>query len=51
MAYVRGAASDYDDWAKLGNEGWSFTELLPLIKKVNTNLMTHGRPSITTKQI
>ncbi|KAG6331640.1 hypothetical protein ID866_7448 [Astraeus odoratus] len=34
MVYVRGAASDYDDWAKLGNQGWSATDLLPLMKKV-----------------
>ena len=34
MAYVRGAASDYDDWAAFGNEGWSSNDLLPLIRKV-----------------
>lgn len=39
MLYVRGAASDYDDWAALGNKGWSFNELLPLIKKVTTVAM------------
>ncbi|KAG6329171.1 hypothetical protein ID866_9918 [Astraeus odoratus] len=47
MAYVRGATSDYDDWAKLGNEGWSTADLLPLMKKSETftvapNLPTHG---------
>jgi alcohol oxidase len=36
MVYVRGARSDYDDWAGLGNNGWSFEELLPLIRKVNS---------------
>ena len=50
MAYVRGAASDYDDWAKLGNEGWSFTELLPLIKKVDFNVI-QGYLDMNTKQI
>lgn len=35
MVYTRGAASDYDDWAAFGNKGWSFNELLPLIKKVS----------------
>lgn len=35
MFYVRGAASDYDDWAALGNDGWSFNELLPFVKKVS----------------
>ena len=37
MVYVRGATSDYDDWEALGNKGWSFNELLPLIKKVSTS--------------
>ena len=32
---MRAPASDYDDWANLHcNPGWSFAELLPLIKKV-----------------
>jgi len=35
MVYVRSAASDYDDWAKHGNEGWSTADLLPLMKKVH----------------
>ena len=33
MAYVRGNAADYDDWAELGNSGWSFNELLPYFKR------------------
>jgi choline dehydrogenase-like flavoprotein len=31
--YVRGHAADYDDWAKLGNEGWDFKSLLPYFTK------------------
>ncbi|KAG9316078.1 GMC oxidoreductase-domain-containing protein [Chiua virens] len=47
MMYVRGSASDYDDWAALGNEGWGFDELLPLIRKIETftpipDRATHG---------
>lgn len=36
MVYVRGAKSDYDGWSALGNKGWSFAEVLPFIKKVNS---------------
>lgn len=31
--YIRGHASDYDHWADLGCEGWSYKELLPYFKK------------------
>lgn len=33
MIYIRGHRSDYDGWAALGNEGWSFAEVLPYFKK------------------
>lgn len=29
MMYVRGHARDYDDWAALGNTGWTWSEVLP----------------------
>ncbi|KAI9460295.1 GMC oxidoreductase-domain-containing protein [Boletus coccyginus] len=43
MAYMRGAASDYNDWYALGNKGWSFNEVLPLIKKLETFAPIRGR--------
>lgn len=37
MAYVRGNAEDYNDWAKAGNKGWSYAEVLPYFKKSENN--------------
>ncbi|MEO8763128.1 MAG: GMC family oxidoreductase N-terminal domain-containing protein [Ginsengibacter sp.] len=33
MAYVRGNQEDYNEWASLGNKGWSYDEVLPYFKK------------------
>ncbi|MCW8885670.1 MAG: choline dehydrogenase [Motiliproteus sp.] len=33
LLYVRGQKEDYDDWAALGNKGWSYDEILPYFKK------------------
>ncbi|NRA85502.1 MAG: GMC family oxidoreductase N-terminal domain-containing protein, partial [Gammaproteobacteria bacterium] len=32
MLYVRGQKEDYDHWAALGNDGWSYDEVLPYFK-------------------
>lgn len=32
MLYVRGAKEDYNEWARLGNEGWSYEDVLPFFK-------------------
>ncbi|NRB35659.1 MAG: choline dehydrogenase [Rhodobacteraceae bacterium] len=37
MLYVRGHRSDYDDWANLGNDGWSWDEVLPYFKRAEAN--------------
>ncbi|WP_156839522.1 GMC family oxidoreductase [Novosphingobium aquimarinum] len=34
MVYDRGTASDYDGWRQLGNEGWSYEDVLPYFKKL-----------------
>ncbi|XP_050520136.1 glucose dehydrogenase [FAD, quinone] [Daktulosphaira vitifoliae] len=33
MLYVRGNRRDFDNWAAMGNPGWSFEEVLPYFKK------------------
>jgi choline dehydrogenase len=33
MVYVRGQPRDFDDWKKLGNEGWGWDDVLPFFKK------------------
>ena len=37
MLYVRGHPSDYDHWARLGNRGWSYAEVLPYFKRAERN--------------
>lgn len=34
MVFNRGHADDYDRWARAGNEGWSYREVLPYFKKM-----------------
>lgn len=38
MLYVRGQKEDYDSWADLGNEGWSWDDVLPYFKKAENNV-------------
>lgn len=33
MAYVRGNPEDYNDWGRMGLQGWSFKDVLPYFKK------------------
>jgi len=37
MAYVRGNREDYNDWARMGNTGWSFDEILPYFMRSEHN--------------
>lgn len=36
MAFVRGAAADFESWQELGNPGWSYADVLPYFKKIET---------------
>jgi choline dehydrogenase-like flavoprotein len=34
MAFVRGQSQDFDTWAQMGNQGWSYEEVLPFFKRM-----------------
>ncbi|MES2127087.1 MAG: GMC family oxidoreductase N-terminal domain-containing protein [Pseudomonadota bacterium] len=42
MLYVRGHRWDYDHWAALGNQGWSYDDVLPLFKKAEGHELGDG---------
>jgi choline dehydrogenase len=37
MVYTRGHRLDYDTWRQMGNDGWSFDDVLPYFKKSEDN--------------
>jgi len=36
MVFVRGQSHDFDHWAQLGNRGWSFDDVLPFFKQMES---------------
>ncbi|MEK9645287.1 MAG: GMC family oxidoreductase N-terminal domain-containing protein [Alphaproteobacteria bacterium] len=36
LVFVRGQAQDYDHWAQLGNRGWSYRDVLPIFKDMES---------------
>ncbi len=39
MVFIRGACSDYDEWAALGCAGWAWDDVLPVFKGLERNLI------------
>lgn len=57
MIYNRGQAEDFDAWARAGNLGWSYQEVLPFFRKTERRVHTsldanyrglRGRLTVTT---
>jgi choline dehydrogenase-like flavoprotein len=44
MAYFRGHPRDFDDWAAMGNPGWSYREVLPYFVRSEDNDSYAGSP-------
>ena len=36
MVFVRGQSQDYDQWAQLGNRGWSYRDVLPILRDMES---------------
>ena len=36
LVFVRGQAQDFDTWAQLGNKGWSYGDVLPFFKRLES---------------
>ena len=36
QVFVRGQAQDFDTWAQMGNRGWSYTDVLPFFKRMES---------------
>ncbi|XP_047539169.1 glucose dehydrogenase [FAD, quinone]-like [Vanessa atalanta] len=37
LVYMRGNSHDYNNWAEMGNYGWTYNEVLPYFKKSENN--------------
>ncbi|MCC2639183.1 MAG: alkJ [Moraxellaceae bacterium] len=45
QVYIRGHAWDYDEWARLGCDGWSYAEVLPYFRRSE-----HFEPKLTSAE-
>ncbi|XP_013103308.1 glucose dehydrogenase [FAD, quinone]-like [Stomoxys calcitrans] len=50
MMYTRGNRRDYDNWARMGNEGWSYEEVKPYFKKLEGSLVPDAEPEFVGRK-
>ncbi len=43
MIYMRGHSGDYDEWRQLGAAGWSYADVLPYFRRMETSWRGAGR--------
>ena len=51
MIYVRGHAHDFDTWAEMGADGWSYSDVLPYFKRAETWHGDAGDPRLFAQRI
>ena len=49
MAFVRGQAQDFDTWAQMGNRGWSYEDVLPFFKRMESYEAAAMTPSAAAR--
>ncbi len=42
MFHIRGHAEDFNDWARVGNTGWAYDDVLPYFKRSETHSLGAG---------
>lgn len=49
MIYTRGNRRDFDLWASMGNQGWSYNEVLPYFMKLEKTVIKNANPYMRGK--
>lgn len=49
MIYTRGNRRDFDEWASLGNPGWTFDEVMPYFQRAENSVVKSNTPGMQGK--